>query len=190
MKNLNLLIASTVILILASCSSSKNTTTTTATGVEKKEFISPCSEFNENTKEAFRATASATSPNNQFAKEKAMVLARNALAQKIETSINSLFDNYAYQYDVGNEQEFKEITKAITRQVTDQTLSGLNVKCQKDFTLSTGKYEVWIAIEMPIDNIGKSVYDKVSEDEKIRIDYDYEKFKEELQKEIEKRKGE
>ena len=85
---------------------------------------------------------------------------------------------------------FKEKTQAITRQVTDQVLNGLNEICQKDFTLSSGKYEVWIALEMPIENVGKSIYDKVSDDEKIRLDYDYEKFKDELQKEIEKKRNE
>jgi hypothetical protein len=102
--------------------------------------------------------------------------------------VNSLFDSYANQYDVGNKEDFKEVTKAITRQVTDKKLSGINVICEKSFTLSSGVYEVWVGIEMSVENVGKSVYDEISNEKKIRLDYDYEKFKEELQKEIEKRK--
>jgi hypothetical protein len=41
---------------------------------------------------------------------------------------------------------------------------------------------------MPIDNIGHSIYNKISDEKKIRLDYDYEKFKDELQKELEKRR--
>ena len=190
MKKLQFYLIGLTVLFFASCSSSKKVAETTPTGETRKEMKIPCEEYNENTKDAFRATASASSPNHQFAKDKAMGLARNALAQKIEISVQSLFDNYANQYDVNNEQEFKEKTQAITRQVTDQVLNGLNAICQKDFTLSSGKYEVWIALEMPIENVGKSIYDKVSDDEKIRLDYDYEKFKDELQKEIEKKRNE
>jgi hypothetical protein len=190
MKKIQLFVISLTVLLFASCGSSKKVAEKTAIGETRTEIKIPCEEYNENTKDAFRATASASSPNQQFAKDKAMGLARNALGQKIEISVQSLFSNYASQYDVSNEQEFKERTQAITRQVTDQIVNGLNAICQKDFTLSSGKYEVWIALEMPTENVGKSIYNKVSDDEKIRLDYDYEKFKDELHKEIEKKRNE
>lgn len=188
MKKSYLLFTGIIILIFASCSSSKKIAERTATGETREEFVVPCGDFSQNTNEAFRATANATSPNLQFAKDKALGLARNALAQNIETDINSLLDNYASQYDVDNKAEFKEVSKTITRQVTDQKLSAISVTCEKNYTLSSGKYEVWVGIEMPIDNIGKSVYDKLSEEKITRLDYEYEKFKEELQKEVEKQK--
>ena len=188
MKKFIMLFAGIAILIFASCSSSRKITKKTASGETREEFIIPCADFSKNTKDYSRATASATSPNHQFAKDKANGLARNALAQKIEINVNSLFDSYANQYDVGNKEDFKEVTKAITRQVTDKKLSGINVICEKSFTLSSGVYEVWVGIEMSVENVGKSVYDEISNEKKIRLDYDYEKFKEELQKEIEKLK--
>jgi hypothetical protein len=189
MRTIHLLSLTLVVLILASCGGSKKITKETASGEIRKEFIIPCADFSENSKDFFRATASAVSPNHQFAKDKATGLARNSLAQKIEVSVESLFDDYANQYDVGNEQDFKEVTKAITRQVTDQVLSGLTITCEQNFTLSSGVYEVWVGIEMPMENVGKSIYDNVSQEQKIRLDYDYEKFKEELQKELEKRRA-
>ena len=189
MKKYYLILTSIVLVIFTSCSSSKKVAETTATGETREEFVAPCADFNENTTDAFRATASATSPNLQFARDKAMGLARNALAQKIEVSINGAFDNFANQYDVGNEEEFKDVTKNITAQVIDQMLSGINVVCEKYYTLSSGKYEVWVGIEMPVDNVGRSIYDQVSNEEKIRLDYEYEKFKEEMIKEIERRKA-
>ncbi len=188
MKNIYFLLLGIIALSLISCNSSRKITKETASGEGRDVFIVPCADFSKNSKDAFRATASATSPNHQFAKEKATTLARSALAQKIETSVETMIDNYANQYDVDNEQEFKEITKAITRQVVDQKLTGLNKTCEQSFTLSSGKYEVWVGIEMPMDNVGKSIYDSISQEKKIRLDYDYEKFKEELQKELEKRR--
>ncbi len=187
MKKFIWLFTSLAILSFVSCSSSKKITKKTAAGETREAFVIPCADFSKNTKNFFRATASATSPNHQFAKDKANGLARNALAQKIEIDVNSLFDTYANQYDVDNKEEFKEVTKAITRQVTDQKLSGINITCEQNFTLSSSKYEVWVGIEMPVENISKSIYDEVSKEKKTRLDYDYEKFKEELQKEIEKR---
>lgn len=188
MKTNYLFIIAILVLTITSCNSSKKITKETASGEIRKEFNIPCADFSENTKDAFRATASATSPNHQFAKEKATTLARSGLAQKIETSVETMIDNYTNQYDVDNEQEFKEMTKDITRQVTDQVLTGINITCEQNFTLSSGKYEVWVGIEMPMNNIGKSIYDNISQEKKIRLDYDYEKFKEELQKELEKRR--
>lgn len=188
MKTIYLFIIAISVLTVTSCNSSRKITKETASGEIRKEFNIPCADFSENSKDAFRATASATSPNHQFAKDKAMGLARNALSQKIEISVSSLFDDYSNQYDVGNEEDFKQITKQITRQVTEQELTGINITCEQNFTLSSGKYEVWVGIEMPMENIGKSIYDNISQEKKIRLDYDYEKFKEELQKELEKRK--
>lgn len=182
-----ILTISILIIAFTSCSSSRKISKQTATGETRKEYNVPCKDFEENSKDAFRATATATSPNYQFAKEKATGLARSSLAQKIETDVSTLFDSYADQYDVANKEEFKEITKNITRQVTDQNLSEVNVTCEKSFTLSSGKYEVWVGLEMPADNVGKSIYDKINSEQKLRLDYDYEKFKEELQKELEKR---
>ena len=189
MKKFYFIQVSILLLILTSCGSSKKVAQTTASGETREEFVAPCLEYNENTKEFFRATASATSPNLQFAKDKATGLARNALAQRIEVNVNGAFDNFANQYDVGNKEEFKDVTKNITAQVVDQILSGINVVCEKNYTLSSGKYEVWVGIEMPVDNVGKSIYDKVSNEEKIRLDYEYEKFKEEMINEIERRKA-
>lgn len=188
MKKFYLLFTGIIILIFASCSSSKKVAETTATGETRKEFVAPCLEFNENTTDAFRATASATSPNLQFAKEKATGLARNALAQKIQTRVNAMFDDYANQYDVDNKEDFKEVTKRITSQVTDQMLSGIDVTCEKNYTLSSGTYEVWVGIAMPIENISRSIYDKVLEEKQIRLDYDYEKYKEKMIEEIERSK--
>jgi len=187
MKKTQIFLISFAIIFFTSCGSSKKVAETTPTGETRTEINIPCEEFSANTKDEYRATASASSPNHQFAKDKAMSSARTALAQKIEITVQGLFDNYANQYDVGNEQEFKEKTQAITRQVTDQVLNGINVVCQKDFTLSSGKYEVWIALEMPVENVGKNIYNEITNEEKIRLDYDYEKFKEELQKELEKK---
>ena len=92
MKKFIMLFAGIAILIFASCSSSRKITKKTASET-REEFIIPCADFSKNTKDYFRATASATSPNHQFAKDKANGLARNALCPKIEINVNSLFDS-------------------------------------------------------------------------------------------------
>lgn len=168
-------------LLFVSCRSSKKFAEDTASGENRKAFDVPCAEYTSNTSEAFRATASSISPNFQFAKDKALALARSALAQKIETSVNTVFDIYANQYDVNNKNDFSEITKTITSQETQKKLSNLSVTCEKSFTLSSGKYEVWVGLEMPIDNIGQSIHDQVSADDRIKMQFEYEKFKKELQ---------
>lgn len=189
MKNAYLLIIGITISLFTSCGSSKKGSETTTVEDTRTEIIDPCKEYSKNTEGMIRATASAISPNHQFAKEKAMAAAKNIISQKVSVTVNGLFVNYVNEYDVKNEQEFSAKTQAITKQLTDQALIGLNSTCQKDYKLSSGDYEIYIGLELPIENIGKSIFDNISKDDKIKLDYDYDKFKEEMQKELEKQRS-
>ena len=189
MKNAYLLIMGITILLLTSCGNTKKASETTAIGETRTEVIDPCKDYSKNTEGMIRATASAISPNHQFAKEKALAAAKNIISQKVNVTVNGLFANYVNEYDVKNEQEFSAKTQAITEQSTNQILTGLNSTCQKDYKLSSGKYEIYIGLELPVENIGKSIFDNISKDDKIKLDYDYEKFKEEMQKELEKQRS-
>jgi hypothetical protein len=49
-----------------------------------------------------------------------------------------------------------------------------------------GTYKTYIAIELSADELVASYNEKLSKDDRLKIDYDYEKFKETFEKEMEK----
>ena len=52
-----------------------------------------------------------------------------------------------------------------------------------------GNYKTYIALDLSADDLVKQYNDRLSKDDRLKIDYDYEKFKETFDKEMEKRKG-
>lgn len=51
---------------------------------------------------------------------------------------------------------------------------------------SNGSYKTYIAIELSADELVASYNERLTKDERLKIDYDYEKFKETFDKEMEK----
>ena len=49
-------------------------------------------------------------------------------------------------------------------------------------------YKVYLALELSADELVKKYNERLSTDERLKIDYDYEKFKDTFEKEMEKRK--
>jgi hypothetical protein len=49
-----------------------------------------------------------------------------------------------------------------------------------------GTYKTYIAIELSADELVSKYNERLSKDEKLKIDYDYEKFKETFNKEMDK----
>jgi hypothetical protein len=49
-----------------------------------------------------------------------------------------------------------------------------------------GTYKTYIAIELSADELVAKYNERLSQDERLKIDYDYEKFKETFEKEMDK----
>jgi hypothetical protein len=52
-----------------------------------------------------------------------------------------------------------------------------------------GTYKTYIAIELSADDLVKKYNERMSTDDKLKIDYDYQKFKDTFDKEMEKMGG-
>ncbi len=50
----------------------------------------------------------------------------------------------------------------------------------------TGSYKTYIALELSASDLVSAYNEKLSKDERLKIDYDYEKFKETFDKEMDK----
>lgn len=154
----------------------------------------PCSEYKTD-KDNLRAVGSAISPNMQNAKDKALAAARRELATSMAASVQRVLEVFASSYDTESAASFNGRTKDLSRQVTNQMVVGNYVVCDK-ITKTTNPangsvmYNAYVALEVGNDDLFKSLEKQVktvvSDDSKLRTDFEYEKFKETFYEEMKK----
>ncbi len=187
MKKSNFL-AYTVVLVIAVVMGCKGPKTTSVSSTEKEINIF-CSgpEYFTN-KEFFRANSVGASNQIEIAKEKALTQARGQLAASIQTTVKSVTDNYLNSRSLNNKEDAESRFEQLNRQVVDQTLTGITTKCEKQtFDSATGQYKYYVAIELSATSLVSEYNERLSKDEKLKIDYDYEKFKKTFDEEMAKR---
>jgi hypothetical protein len=138
-------------------------------------------------KKFFRANALGESMDQATAKKKAFSNARADMASSIQTTIKGVIDNYVNSREFNNREEVEERFEGLTREVIDQTLSGTKTICEEVVMVNTtGNYKYYIAIELSGQDLVAAINSRITQDERLKIDYDYEKFKETFDKEMEK----
>ncbi len=154
------------------------------------EVVVPCSGPDYfTTNKFFRANSIGESQDQVTSKKKALTNARNELAQAIQTTVKTVTDNYVNSREMNNREEVEERFETLNREVVDQTLSGIRTLCEKLMKTQQGTYKTYVAIELSADELVSKYNERISQDERLKIDYDYEKFKETFEKEMEKMKG-
>jgi hypothetical protein len=138
------------------------------------------------TNKFFRANSIGESQDQVVSKKKALDNARLELAASIETTVKAVTDNYVNSREMNNKEEVEERFEQLGRQVVTQRLSGVKTICEKLVRTENGTYKTYIAIELSADELVASYNERLSKDERLKIDYDYEKFKETFEKEMEK----
>lgn len=152
------------------------------------EVIIPCSgEGFFTDAKAFRANSSGESSDMVTAKKKALANARAELAQAINTTVKVVTDNYVNSREMNNKEEVEERFESLNREVVDQTLSGLRTICEKNVKTESNTYKTYIAIELSAEALVSKYNERLSKDERLKIDYDYEKFKQTFDQEMDKR---
>ena len=95
-------------------------------------------------------------------------------------------DNYVKSSEFNNKEEVTETFQEMARTVVDQTLQGLRVICEKQTKTVEGKYKTYIAIELSAEDLVSEYNERLTKDEQLKADYNYEKFKETFEAEMEK----
>ena len=119
------------------------------------------------------------------AKKKALSNARTDLAGMISTTMKAVGDNYVKSTEVNNVEEVIELFEESARTVINQQLSGAKSICDRMMVTQSGKYKYYIALELSGENIVKDYYKSLSKNDKVMVDYNYEKFKGTFEKEME-----
>lgn len=151
------------------------------------EVIVPCSgpDFFTNTK-FFRANSIGESQDQVTSKKKALANARAELAASIQTTVKAVTDNYTNSREMNNKEEVEERFEQLNREIVDQKLTGLKTICEKLMKTDKATFKTYIAIELSAEELVASYNERLSKDDRLKIDYDYEKFKETFDQEMEK----
>lgn len=153
----------------------------------EEEVVVPCSgpDFF-TTNKFFRANSIGESSDQVTSKRKALANARAELASSIETTVKAVTDNYINSREFNNVEEIEERFEQLNREIVDQRLNGIKTICEKLVRTPDNTYKTYIAIELSADELVSSYNERLSKDERLRIDYDYEKFKETFEKEMQR----
>lgn len=172
-----------VVLLMASCGASKRATSVSA----DVEVIVPCSGPEYFTSaDYFRANAMGSSHSLEISSQKAMTAARTKLAAAIEATVKTVTDNYTSSYEENEKEEARGRFQSLTREVVNQKLNGIRVTCNKTMRSPDGQYKSYVAIELAGNEIESAITDGISSDSKLRTDFEYQKFREIFNEEMEK----
>ena len=184
-KPLGLLLAGAVVLssMFTSCKSKKEITDVKGETVIELHCSGP--EFRSD-KNNFRANATGESTDMEIARKKSSSNCKAALAAQIQTTIKGVTDNYVNSREFNNVEEVEERFEALNREVVNQQLNNIKTICEKITQTKTGTYKCYMAIEMSVDALEEALNNKLSKDQRLKVDYDYEKYKDTFDKEMEK----
>lgn len=135
----------------------------------------------------FRASNLGESMDRATAKKKALANARAELASSIQTTMKGVIDNYVNSRELNNTEEVTERFEGLTREVIDQELQGTKMICEKLTQKTDGSgYVSYVAIELSGQDLLTKYTERLSQDDRLKVDYDYEKFKETFNEEMNK----
>lgn len=176
---------------LSGCKSSKSTTTATTTNIkpnaDEQEVVRYCygPEYNSD-KEHFRASATGESMDQMMSEKKAMTEARSKLASQIETVVKTVTDNYAKSTEVNKKEEMLGRYESLSREVVKQKLTGTIEICNKQTKTKEGNYKTYVTIELAGNDVLSALNNRLSTDQLLKVDYNYEKFKKTFEEEMDK----
>jgi len=183
-------IATLSLAFVSSCGSKKekNTYNPGPTPSGEEEVMLPCTGPDYfSTDKVFRGTGTGESLDQMTARKKALSNARAALATDINSVMQVVGDNYIKSSEVNNKEEVLERFEQNSRTIVNQKLRGVRQICEKATKVkATGKYKYYVAIELSGSELVDAYNETLSKDESLKTDYNYEKFKEEFNKEMDK----
>jgi len=134
----------------------------------------------------FRSSATGESMSRETAKKIARSNAEDRLARTISSTVKAVTDNYVNSTKFNNTEEVTETFNNLARTIVDQELRGAKVICEQLTQKEGGTYVSYIAVELSGDDIAQAYNDRLSKDERIKAEYNYEKFKETFEAEMRK----
>ncbi len=194
MRNFNLILAAILgIALMTACGGSKKVaqvypdkeTSPTRVKIEKEE----CEEETlKNSKGNLRGYGVGTSQDKMFARDQASMNARNEILNQIETTASNMIERYNQQHQASSENGLNRDEtgriKTMVRSLAEETLVGARVICSNTYMIGAS-YEVHVCIELTGENFVAKLHSNLTQNQKLMIDYEAEKFKEDFNAELE-----
>ena len=151
------------------------------------EVLTPCSgpDF-QSTSKVLRFSAIGESMDQMTAKKKAMSEARAGLAASVSTLVKGVTDNYVKSGNYSNKEELMKNYEGMNREVVNQTLNGITVICEKTMLKKDNTYKYYVCAEIGGSEVLQSMNKKMTANEMLKVDYNYEKFKKTFEEEMSK----
>ena len=128
-------------------------------------------------KKTFRASAIGESLDQMTSKKKARSNAQSELAKTMKSSMQIVGDNYVSSTEFNNKEEVTESFNEMARTIVNEELRGAIKICEKFTQTSEGKFKCYMAIELSADKLVAKYHERLSKDEKVKAQYNYEQFK-------------
>jgi hypothetical protein len=123
----------------------------------------------------------------QQARTMAANVARTQLAAQVSATVKSVIDNYTSEYINNETSEFNQRVQELSRTVVNQLLVGTPITCEGTMPGSTeGNTICFACVELTGKTVLDGIANKISDDQKLRTDFEYEKFKKVLEEEMSK----
>lgn len=177
-------IALAMLNVFVSCKNTKSVAKAPA-GEEDVNLYCHGPEYSSNAT-TFRYSAVGTSMDMMTSKNKALSEARAGLAAQIETKVSRVIDNYVKSAEHQNKEDLEKRYEGLSREVVKQKLAGTVSVCEKMTKTKDGTYKTYVCVELGGPELLGSLNNRLSKDELLRIDYDYEKFKKTFDEEMSK----
>lgn len=141
------------------------------------EMETPLEEYRSDTETSYRAVGSAEDFSEDSARRMAFQSAQRQIADKIETLVRTVSENYAKTARVDARTSSQELTESLSRSVSEQRLSEIRqIKSKLYFMPTSGTYKAYVAVEMKRDRVKKLVMSAVSPAEIEQIGLSRDKF--------------
>lgn len=128
-------------------------------------------------KKTFRASAIGESLDQMTSKKKARSNAQSELAKTINSTMQIVGDNYVSSTEFNNKEEVTESFNEMARTIVNEELRGAIKICEKFTKTEEGKYKCYMAIELSAGKLVAKYHERLSKDEKVKAQYNYEQFK-------------
>lgn len=180
-----LLIPAIAVLSLAGCKSKKGTPVQKETGAVEITLPFSTKEYRSD-EDHFRSKQVGKSPDLATAKKIAYQNAKSEMAGNINSTVKRVTDQYTNQRTVGNTQEFENKFEELARDVVNLEMSNVKEIGEKIFKEQDGSYTYWIALEADKKTVFDKIDAKISNDAKLKLDYDKQKFQQIFDAEMKK----
>jgi hypothetical protein len=100
--------------------------------------------------------------------------------------VKTVTDNYGKSAEMNKKEDLMKRYETLSREVVNQKLSGTIETCNKQTKSKEGNYKTYITVELGGNDVLSALNNKLSNDDMLKIDYNYEKFKKTFEDEMNK----